>query len=187
MKTQANLIRPGWIIEFNNRQWTVLKTQITKPGKGGAFIQVEMRDLNTGSKTNERFRTVDDVEKLTSEDYDCQFLYRDGDKLYFMNKDTYDQFELSVSFLEESAAYLQDNMDVIVNFVEGKPVGVTLPTHVVLEVKETEPYIKGQTVTTSYKPAIMDNGVRVMIPPFVTTGEKIVVSTVDSTYVERAK
>lgn len=187
MKTQANLIRPGWIIEHNNRQWTVLKTMITKPGKGGAFIQVEMRDLNTGSKTNERFRTVDNVEKLTSEDIDCQYLYKDGDTLYFMNKDTYDQFELPVDMLGDSAAFLQDNMDVVVNFIEGRPVGVTLPLQVVLTVMETEPYIKGQTVTTSYKPAIMDNGVRVMIPPFVTTGEKIVVATTDATYVERAK
>ncbi len=187
MKTQANLIRPGWIIEHNSRQWTVMKTQVTKPGKGGAFMQVEMRDLNTGSKTNERFRTVDTVEKLTSEDYDCQFLYKDADKLYFMNKDSYDQFELSEDMLGEQVGFLQDNMDVVVNFIEGKPVGVTLPMQVVLTVVETEPYIKGQTVTTSYKPAVMDNGMRVMIPPFVTAGEKIVVATADCSYVERAK
>lgn len=187
MKQQANLIRSGWIIEHNGRQWTVLNTMITKPGKGGAYIQVEMRDINTGNKTNERFRTADTVEKLMSETLDAQFLYREGDKLHFMNKETYDQIEIPVDMMGDSVAYLQDNMDVTMNFVDGRPLGVTLPAHVVLTVTETEPYIKGQTVTTSYKPAIMDNGVRVMIPPFVTTGEKIVVNTADSSYVERAK
>lgn len=187
VKQQANLIRSGWIIEHNGRQWTVLNTMITKPGKGGAYIQVEMRDINTGNKTNERFRTADTVEKLMSETLDAQFLYREGDKLHFMNKETYDQIEIPVDMMGDSVAYLQDNMDVTMNFVDGRPLGVTLPAHVVLTVTETEPYIKGQTVTTSYKPAIMDNGVRVMIPPFVTTGEKIVVNTADSSYVERAK
>ncbi len=187
MKTQANLIRVGWILEHNNRQWTVLKTSITKPGKGGAFIQVEMRDLSSGNKTNERFRTEDTVEKLTSDQKDCQYLYKDGDNLIFMDKETYDQFEIPVDMLGDSVAFLQDNMDVTVNFIESKAVGVDLPQHVVLTIAETEPYLKGQTVTTSYKPAIMENGLRVMIPPFVVTGEKIVVSTADCSYVERAK
>ena len=187
MKTQANLIRVGWILEHNGRQWTVLKTSITKPGKGGAFIQVEMRDLNSGNKTNERFRTEDTVEKLTSDQKDCQYLYKDGTNLIFMDKETYDQFEIPEEMLGDSVAFLQDNMDVTVNFIEGKAVGVDLPQHVVLTIKETEPYLKGQTVTTSYKPAIMENGLRVMIPPFVVAGERIVVSTADCSYVERAK
>lgn len=187
MKMQANAIKPGWVLEHNGRQWTVLKTSITKPGKGGAFIQVEMRDLNSGNKTNERFRTEDNVEKLTSDKQECQFLYKDGDKLIFMNKENYDQFELPVDMLGDNVAFLQDNMDVDVDLIEGKPIGVTLPQQVVLTVVETEPYLKGQTVTTSYKPALMDNGVRVLIPPFIVTGEKIVVSTIDSSYVERAK
>lgn len=187
MKQQANLIRTGWIIEHNGRQWTVLNTQITKPGKGGAYIQVEMRDINSGNKTNERFRTADTVEKLMNETIDCQFLYREGDKLFFMNKENYDQMEISVDMMGESVGFLQDSMDVTMNLIEGRPISVSLPAQVVLTVVETEPYIKGQTVTTSYKPAIMDNGMRVMIPPFVTTGEKIVVSTADTSYVERAK
>ncbi|MBR5130100.1 MAG: elongation factor P [Alphaproteobacteria bacterium] len=187
MKQQANLIRAGWIIEHNGRQWTVLNTAITKPGKGGAYIQVEMRDINSGNKTNERFRTADTVEKLMSETIDCQYLYSEGDKLFFMNKETYDQMEISSDMMGESVGFLQDNMEVTMNLIEGRPVGVSLPQHVILTVVETEPYIKGQTVTTSYKPAMMDNGMRVMIPPFVTTGEKIVVATADTTYVERAK
>ena len=187
MKTQANNIRPGWIIEHNGKQWTVMKTQVTKPGKGGAFMQVEMRDLASGNKTNERFRTEDTIEKLTSENIDCQYLYTEGDTLYFMNKETYDQIEIPVDLMGEGVAFLQDNMEVVANTIEGKVVGIELPLHVVCTVVETEPYLKGQTVTTSYKPAIMDNGMRVMIPPFVTTGEKIVVATADTTYVERAK
>ena len=146
-----------------------------------------MRDLNSGNKTNERFRTEDTVEKLTSDQKDCQYLYKDGTNLIFMDKETYDQFEIPEEMLGDSVAFLQDNMDVTVNFIEGKAVGVDLPQHVVLTIKETEPYLKGQTVTTSYKPAIMENGLRVMIPPFVVAGEKIVVSTADCSYVERAK
>ena len=187
MKQQANLIRAGWIIEHNGRQWTVLNTAITKPGKGGAYIQVEMRDINSGNKTNERFRTADTVEKLMSETIDCQYLYTEGDTLYFMNKETYDQIEIPVDLMGEGVAFLQDNMDVVANTIEGKVVGIELPLHVVCTVVETEPYLKGQTVTTSYKPAILDNGLRTSIPPFVTTGEKIVVATADCSYVERAK
>ena len=187
MKQQANLIRAGWIIEHNGRQWTVLNTAITKPGKGGAYIQVEMRDINSGNKTNERFRTADTVEKLMSETIDCQYLYSEGDKLFFMNKETYDQIEISVDLMGDGVAFLQDNMEVVANTIEGKIVGVELPLHVICTVAETEPYLKGQTVTTSYKPAILDNGLRTSIPPFVTTGEKIVVATADCSYVERAK
>ena len=187
MKTQANNIRPGWIIEHNGKQWTVMKTQVTKPGKGGAFMQVEMRDLASGNKTNERFRTEDTIEKLTSENIDCQYLYREGDTLYFMNKETCDQIEISVDLMGDGVAFLQDNMEVVANTIEGKIVGVELPLHVICTVAETEPYLKGQTVTTSYKPAILDNGLRTSIPPFVTTGEKIVVATADCSYVERAK
>ncbi len=187
MKTQAVNIRTGWIIEHNGKQWTVMKTAVTKPGKGGAFMQVEMRDLASGNKTNERFRTEDTIEKLMSENVDYQFLYRDGDKLYFMNKENYDQIELPVDILGDSVAFLQDNMDVVANLIEGKVVSVELPLQVVCTVVETEPYLKGQTVTTSYKPAILDNGLRTTIPPFITVGEKIVVATADCSYVERAK
>ena len=187
MKTQANNIRPGWIIEHNGKQWTVMKTQVTKPGKGGAFMQVEMRDLASGNKTNERFRTEDTIEKLTSENIDFQYLYREGDTLYFMNKETYDQIEIPADLMGDGVAFLQDNMEVVANTIEGKVVGIELPLHVVCTVVETEPYLKGQTVTTSYKPAILDNGLRTSIPPFVTTGEKIVVATADCSYVERAK
>ena len=187
MKEQANQIRPGWVLQHNGKQYIVSKINLIQPGKGGAFIAVEMRDVVTGVKTQERWRTADTVEKLMSEEFDCQFLYKDGDNLVFMNSETYDQFEIPTDMMGESALYLQDNMAVTVNFIEGKPVGVILPPNVVLTVTETEPAIKNQTATNSYKPALLSNGVRTTIPPFVNEGEKIVVSTADGSYVERAK
>jgi elongation factor P len=187
MKEQANQIRPGWVLQHNGKQYMVSKINLIQPGKGGAFIAVEMRDIVTGVKTQERWRTADTVEKLMSEEFDCQFLYKDGDNLVFMNSETYDQFEVPTEMMGESALYLQDNMEVTVNFIEGKPVGVNLPPHVVLTVTETEPAIKNQTATNSYKPALLSNGIRTTIPPFVNEGEKIVVSTADGSYVERAK
>lgn len=187
MKEQANQIRPGWVLQHNGKQYMVSKINLIQPGKGGAFIQVEMRDIVTGVKTQERWRTADTVEKLMSEEFDCQFLYKEGDNLVFMNSETYDQFDVPTSMMGESALFLQDNMEVTVNFIEGKPVGVNLPPNVVLTVVETEPAIKNQTATNSYKPAVLDNGIRTTIPPFVNAGEKIVVSTADNSYVERAK
>ena len=187
MKEQANQIRPGWVLQHNGKQYIVSKINLIQPGKGGAFIAVEMRDVVTGVKTQERWRTADTVEKLMSEEFDCQFLYKEGDHLVFMNSETYDQFEIPTDMMGESALFLQDNMAVTVNFIEGKPVGVNLPPSVVLTVAETEPAIKNQTATNSYKPALLSNGIRTTIPPFVNAGEKIVVSTADSSYVERAK
>lgn len=187
MKQQANQIRPGWVIENNGKQWLVTKINIIQPGKGGAFIQVEMRDVNNGIKTQERWRTADTVEKLMSEEHDCQYLYKDGNNLIFMNVENYDQFEIPADVMGEQAAFLQDNMAVTVNFIEGKPLSVNLPPHVILTVTETEPALKNQTATSSYKPAVLENDVKTTIPPFVNAGEKIVVSTADSSYVERAK
>lgn len=187
MKQQANQIRPGWVIEHNGKQYIVTKINLIQPGKGGAFIQVEMRGVENGVKTQERWRTADTVEKLMSEELDCQYLYREGDTLVFMNTENYDQFEIPADLMGESAAFLQDNMEVTVNFIEGKPLSVNLPAHVVLTITETEPALKNQTVTSSYKPAILENGVRTTIPPFINAGEKIVVATADGSYVERAK
>ena len=187
MKAQANQIRPGWVLDHNGKQYSVTKIDIIQPGKGGAFIQVEMRDVSNGVKTQQRWRTADTVEKLMSEEFDCTYLYKEGSNLIFMNSETYDQFEVPEELMGESALYLQDNMQVTVNFIEGKPIGVNLPPQVILEVKETEPSIKNQTATTSYKPCVLENGIKTTIPPFVSAGEKIVVSTADNSYVERAK
>ena len=187
MKQQAGSIRIGWVIEYKGKPWTVIKTNFVKPGKGGAFMQVEMKAVEEGTKTNERFRTEDMVEKLMVETKDCQFLYEDATGLTFMESDTYEQFAMPADILGDSRPFMTDGMDVKVSVIDGKPISVELPLQVVCEVVETEPVIKGQTVSSSYKPAILDNGVRTAVPPFVGVGDKIVVATADASYVERAK
>ncbi|WP_298224828.1 elongation factor P [Acidocella sp.] len=187
MKQQANLIRAGQVIEHEGARWTVLKQQIITPGKGGAFIQVEMRNLKTGNKTNERWRTADTVERLTTEDRDYTYSYTDGDNLVLMDPETFEQFMVPSAILGDSAPFLQDNMPVSVALVEGDPVGITLPPHATLEVVEADPVVKGQTASSSYKPAKLSNGVKTLVPPFIEAGERIVVRTEDGSYVERAK
>lgn len=187
MKINANLIRVGNIIEHNSRQWAVLKTQIVQPGKGGAFITVEMRDIRTGTKTNERWRTADTVEKCNVEEKDCTFLFADGDALTFMDQESFEQFNLAKDVLGESAAFLQDGMQVAVDFIEGSPVSVALPEKVTMLVVEADPVVKGQTASSSYKPAKLENGLKILVPPFIAEGEKIIVNTGDCSYVERAK
>ncbi len=185
MKQQANLIRAGQVIEHGGRRWTVLKQQIITPGKGGAFIQVEMRDLRTGNKTNERWRTADTVERLQTEEKEYTYSYTDGDNLVLMDPETFEQAIIPATILGDQAPFLQDNMAVTVDLVEGDPVGIHLPPSVVLEIVEADPVVKGQTATSSYKPARLSNGVRTQVPPFIETGERIVVKTEDGSYVER--
>jgi elongation factor P len=187
MKQQANLIRAGQVIEHDGRRWTVLKQQIITPGKGGAFIQVEMRDLKTGNKTNERWRTADTVERLQTEEKEYTYSYTDGDNLVLMDPDTFEQAMIPAALLGDMTPFLQDNMAVTVDLVEGDPVGIHLPATVVLEIVEADPVVKGQTAASSYKPAKLSNGVKTSVPPFIETGEKIVVRTEDASYVERFK
>jgi len=186
MKINGNEIRPGNVIQHKDGLWIAVKIQAVKPGKGGAFAQVELKNLVDGSKLNERFRASESVERIRLEQKDYQFLYASDDMLVFMDNETYDQIELQKDFVGERAAFLQDGMTVTVESFEGRNLGVTLPEHVVLEVTETEPTVKGQTAAASYKPAMMDNGIRVMVPPFVQIGEKVVVDTNEVTYVKRA-
>ena len=187
MKQQANLIRAGQVIEHDGRRWTVLKQQIITPGKGGAFIQVEMRDLKSGSKTNERWRTADTVERLQTDNKEFDYSYTDGDNLVLMDGETFEQFMVPTAILGDSAPFLQDNMAVSVGLVEGDPVSMTLPPHVTLEIVEADPVVKGQTASSSYKPAKLSNGVKTLVPPFIEAGERVVVRTEDGSYVERAK
>ncbi len=187
MKQQANLIRAGQVIEHDGRRWTVLKQQIITPGKGGAFIQVEMRDLKTGNKTNERWRTADTVERLMTDNKEFSYSYTDGINMVLMDPATFEQTMVPIGLLGDAAPFLQDNMTVMVDLVEGEPVGVHLPATVVLEIVEADPVVKGQTAASSYKPAKLSNGVKTSVPPFIETGEKIVVRTEDASYVERAK
>ena len=187
MKQQAGSIRIGWVIEYKNKPWAVTKTNFVKPGKGGAFMQVEMKSVEEGTKTNERFRTEDVVEKMMVETKDCQFLFEDSNGLNFMENDTFEQFTMPADILGDSRPFLADGMQVKANVIEGKPISIELPLQVICTVVETEPVIKGQTVSSSYKPAKLDNGFRTTIPPFVGAGDKIVVATADASYVERAK
>jgi len=187
MKINANSIRGGMVIEHEGKQWSVIKHAIVQPGKGGAFIQVEMRDVASGTKSQARWRTADSVERLEVREIDCQYLYKEGEMYTFMDKSTYDQFGINGELLGERAAFLTDNMDVSVDFIEGKPVSVTLPKSVVLTVTEADPVVKGQTAASSYKPGLLENGLKVLIPPFIEAGTKIVVNTEDCSYVERAK
>ncbi|MSO91279.1 MAG: elongation factor P [Acetobacteraceae bacterium] len=187
MKQQANLIRAGQVIEHDGNRWTVLKQQIITPGKGGAFIQVEMRNLKTGNKTNERWRTADTVERLMTEQKEYTYSYTDGTNLVLMDQETYEEAHVPVALLGDAVAFLQDNMKVTVDMVEGDPVAIILPAQVTLEIVEADPVVKGQTASSSYKPAKLANGVKTMVPPFIEAGERIVVRTEDASYVERAK
>lgn len=187
MKIQANTMRPGMVIEHQGKQWTVLKTDLLQPGKGGAFIQVEMRDIASGNKSNDRWRTQETVEKLEVRERDSQYLFQDGDLYTFMDTETFEQFSLSAGDLGDAAPFLQDGMAVTTNTIEDKPVGITLPANITLEVTEADAVVKGQTASSSYKPGVLENGVKVMIPPFIEAGTRIVVNTADGTYVERAK
>ena len=187
MKIQANTIRPGNVIEHEGKQWSVLKIQLIQPGKGGAFIQVEMRDVASGVKTNVRWRTQDTVEKLSVDEREYSYLYAEGDLLTFMDSENYEQTALPRDMLGDAAAFLQENMHVTMDLIEGKPVAVHLPQTVTLRVTEADPVVKGQTAASSYKPAMLENGVRVMVPPFVEAGTRVVVNTEDGSYVERAK
>jgi len=187
MKIQANTIRPGMVIEHESRQWSVIKIQIITPGKGGAFIQVDMRDVKSGNKTNQRWRTQDTVEKLNVEEKEFTYLFEADGMLTLMDKESYEQISVPREILGDAAPFLQENMEVTVDFIEGVPVAVHLPAQVTLTVVEADPVVKGQTAASSYKPAKLDNGVRVMVPPFIESGTRIVVRTEDSTYVERAK
>ena len=187
MKIQANTIRPGNIIEHNGRQWGVLKIQLIQPGKGGAFIQVEMRDVRTGTKTNGRWRTADTVEKAQVDEHECTFLFGDADNLTFMDSETYEQLSISRELVGEPAQFLQDGMVVTVENIEGQPVSVTLPQSVTMEIVEADPVVKGQTASSSYKPARLENGAKVMVPPHIGVGTRIVVNTADGSYIERAK
>lgn len=187
MKIQANTIRPGNVIEHGGKQWTVLKTEMLLPGKGNAFIQVEMRDVKSGNKTNERFRTSETVEKLLVEEKDCTYLFADGERLTFMDGESFEQFTLERDAIGDPAAFLQDGMAVTAELIDGAVTTVRLPQHVVMEIVQADPVVKGQTASSSYKPAVLENGVRVMVPPHIEAGTRIVVNTEDTSYVERAK
>ena len=185
-KINGNEIRPGNVLEHNGGLWAAVKVDHVKPGKGGAFAQVEMRNLRNGSKLNERFRSADKVERVRLEQKDMQFLFESDGMLTFMDTETFDQVELPAEILGERRPFLQDGMTIVVEFYESEALNATLPQKVVCKVVETEPVVKGQTAANSFKPAVLENGVRVSVPPFVGQDEDIVVNTETMEYAERA-
>jgi elongation factor P len=187
MKVNANTMRPGHIMEHNGKLWVVAKIQIVQPGKGGAFIQIEMKDARTGTKTIERFRTQESVERARLDEHEMQFLFADGDMFTFMDNGTFEQVTIPREVIGDPAVFLQDGMVVNVQTHEGSPLGVELPQTVTLAVVEADPVVKGQTASSSYKPAKLENGVRVLVPPHIEAGTRIVVDTAEGTYLERAK
>tara|TARA_B100000282_G_scaffold285508_1_gene251118 strand:+ start:1646 stop:2212 length:567 start_codon:yes stop_codon:yes gene_type:complete len=187
MKVNANTLRSGNVIDHEGKLWVIVKNELMQPGKGAAVAQVEMRDLRTGNKTNVRFRTQETVERVRLEQDDYQFLFNDGDDYTFMNVENFEQITILKELIGYPAAFLTEGMVVEVETFEGEPLGVKLPDSVTVEIVEAEPVIKGQTATTSYKPAILGNGEKVMVPPFIEAGTRIVVKTEDGAYVERAK
>lgn len=187
MKINGNEVRPGMVLQHQDTIWTVVKTDHVKPGKGGAFAQVELKNILDGRKLNERFRAADKVERVRLEQKQFQFLFKDDAMATFMDTESYEQIELSMEFIgEDTGLYLNDGMMVELEFYEERPIGLTLPQFVELEIADTEPVVKGQTAANSYKPAVLSNGVRTSVPPFVGVGERVIISTEDGSYSKRA-
>ncbi len=188
MKIDGNEIKVGNILEINNKLWRVLKTQHTQPGKGGAYIQAELKDIKEGTKMNNRFRSSETVERAILDEKEFQYLYEDTDNYIFMDQNTYDQIELRDDIIsDDQSKYLIENDQVIIQFYNEKPVGLLLPDSVVLKVIETEGVVKGQTAASSYKPAILERDIKTTVPQFIEVGDKVVISTINSDYIEKFK
>jgi elongation factor P len=187
MKINGNEIRPGNVLEYDGTLWVAVKTGAVKPGKGPAYNQVELKNLIDGRKLNNRFGSDEKVERARIDTKDFQYLYKEGDMLVFMDTDNYEQISLAEDFVGARAAFLQDGMQVTLEMHAERPIGISLPEQVTLAITETEPTIKGQTAASSYKPALLENGVRVMVPPFIGPGERIVVDTSEVAYIRRAE
>ena len=185
MKILANEIKPGMIIEHKNDFWNVLKAQHVKPGKGGAFNQVELKSVIKGTKLNERFRSSEAVEKAEIEEKKFNFLYSDDENCHFMDNETFDQISLSKNMTEDKYKLLKENLEVSINFMEEKPISINLPNTIECVIETTDAAIKGQTAASSYKPAILDNGISITVPPFIESGEKIILDTRTLEYVKK--
>ena len=187
MKIDGNAIRPGMVISHKDRLLLATRIQHTQPGKGGAYLQVELKDVRDGTKLNERFRSSETVERVRLYDKAYQFLFADADHFTFMDTETYEQISLARHLVGDKACFIQDGMTVTVQSCEDEPIAVSLPETVVLTVEDTQAVVKGQTAASSYKPATLDNGLRVMVPPHIAAGTRVVINTEDSTYRERAR
>ena len=185
MKINATEIRVGMILEHKNDLWEVLKTNHVKPGKGGAFAQVEMKSINKNTKLNERFRSSETLEKASLEEIEYNFLYNDEKKYYFMNPETFEQIDIDKNIIGEKSKMLSENLNVVINFHDEKPLSLKLPNQIESKVISTDVALKGQTVSSSYKPATLENGLVVQVPPFIEEEDKIVIDTRTSEYVKK--
>ena len=185
MKINATEIRVGMILEYKNDLWEVLKTQHVKPGKGGAFAQIEMKSINKNTKLNERFRSSETIEKASLEENKFNYLYKDDADYYFMNPKTFDQISIKKDVIGEKSKMLTENLEVNINFYNENPISVDLPNQIVSKVKSTDVALKGQTVSSSYKPATLDNGINIQVPPFIEIGDEIVIDTRTIQYVKK--
>lgn len=183
----ANELSVGNIVEHLNEMWKIIDMQHVKPGKGGAFQQVELKNILTGRKLNERFRSSETVNKLILEKIPAQYSYKSGDDFVFLRTDNYEEININKDIIGDDVVFIEDDINVMIESIDETIVGINFPETVILEVVETEPYIKGQTVTNSFKPATMSNGLRLKVPPFIEVGEKLIIKTSDRSYVERAK
>jgi elongation factor P len=185
-KITGNEISPGTLINYDGGLWIAVKTQKVKPGKGGAYNQVELKNVTSGTKLNQRFRSDEAVDEAYLDKKDFQFLYASGDTLTFMDMESYEQIELASDFVGDQVQFLQDGMKTLVQLYEGTPIGIKLPVQVTLIVAEADPVMKGGTAAPSYKTAMLENGLKIQVPPFIGAGEKIIVATEDGSYVRRA-
>ena len=185
MKINATEIRVGMILEYKNDLWEVLKTQHVKPGKGGAFAQIEMKSLNKNTKLNERFRSSETVEKAEVDEKKFNFLYIDGENCHFMDNKTFEQVEIPKSIAGEQYKLLKENLEVSISFMQEKPISIELPNNIECTIESTDVAIKNQTASSSYKPALLDCGIKIDVPPFIESGEKIIVDTRTLEYVKR--
>ena len=185
MKINASEIRVGMLIEHKNDLWQVLKTQHVKPGKGGAFAQIEMKSVGKNTKLNERFRSSETVEKASLEEINYNFLYEDENNYFFMEPKSFEQIEIKKNIVGEKGKLLTENLEVSINFYNELPISVDLPNQVTCKIKTTDVALKGQTVSSSYKPAILNNGLNIQVPPFIEAGDEVVVDTRDFTYIKK--
>lgn len=185
-KITGNEISPGTLINYDGGLWIAVKTVKVKPGKGGAYNQVELKNVTTGTKLNQRFRSDEAVDEAYLDKKDFQFLFASGDMLTFMDMESYEQIELATDFVGDQAQFLQDGMKTLVQLYEGRPIGIKLPVQVTLTVAEADPVLKGGTAAPSYKTAVLENGLKIQVPPFIGAGEKVIVATEDGSYVRRA-
>tara|TARA_Y100000590_G_scaffold465487_1_gene637929 strand:- start:407 stop:967 length:561 start_codon:yes stop_codon:yes gene_type:complete len=185
MKISGNEIKPGMLIEHKNDLWEVLKTQHVKPGKGGAFNQVEMKSINKNTKLNERFRSSDTVEKASVEENKYTYIYDDEINFFFMEQKTFEQINIKKEMLGEKGKFLKENLEVTISFYENQPISVELPNQINCKVEITDVALKGQTVSSSYKPATLDNGIKIQVPPFVESGDQIIIDTRTIEYIKK--